>query len=250
MTVTSVHRTAMILAAGLGTRLKPLTDTMPKALVCYRGVPMIELLMRKLRESGFRRVVINVHHFADMIENFVRANGGFGMDVLFSDERDMLLDTGGGIRHAAGMLDGPALIHNVDIISDIDLAAFHDSASAHGISDRNFAADLLVSCRKSSRYLLADRDGMLKGWTCPEKGQFKGTGSGMPDAEEAGRFIPYAFSGIHFISGTALKMMESWPEKFSIIDFYLQAAGTNTVRCVPTHEGSSITDIGKPDMLK
>lgn len=161
-------RTAMILAAGLGTRLRPLTDRMPKALVPFEGVPMIQRLMVRLREAGFTRAVINVHHFADMLEDFVRSHGGFGLEVEFSDERDLLRDTGGGIRHAvmSGLIgDEPVLVHNVDIVtSGIDLGRFFRETS--GIPD----ASLLVSDRRASRYLLADSDGMLRGWVHPAKG--------------------------------------------------------------------------------
>lgn len=159
-------KTAMILAAGLGTRLKPLTDRMPKALVPYEGVPLIERLMLRLREAGFTRTVINVHHFADMLEDFIRSRDGFGLDVAFSDERDLLRDTGGGIRHAfmSGLIgQEPVLVHNVDIItSGIDLDRFYrylGAFNAAATGSATPAATLLVNGRTSSRYLLADSDG-------------------------------------------------------------------------------------------
>ena len=255
-------RTAMILAAGLGTRLKPLTDTMPKALVPYHGTPMIQSLMLKLKAGGFTRVVINLHHFADMLEDFVRSHDGFGLDeVLFSDERELLLDTGGGIRHAylSGLFgDGPVLVHNVDIISDIDLRDFYDRLSDcpdYG-AGQGSVAGLLVSSRQSSRHLLTDSHGRLRGWEHPAKTLYKGIG---PDSHEATdtpekarlspELQPWAFSGIHYLTPAALGLMRDWPARFSIIDFYLDIAGDNTVRCIPAPEGTLITDIGKPGQL-
>ena len=236
--VKSAPSTAMILAAGLGTRLKPLTDTMPKALVPYNGVPMIQGLMLKLRNAGFTRIVINVHHFADMLETFIRSHDGFGMDVSFSDERDLLRDTGGGIRHAvlSGLIgDEPVLVHNVDIItSGVDIMDFYTYSSP--------AASLLVSDRSSSRYLLADSYGLLRGWTYPSKGLVKGTGSANVVAAD---FIPYAFSGIHVLTPEAMQLLPPWPEAFSIIDFYLSIADAHPVRCVCAPSGSIVTDIGK-----
>ena len=236
----------MILAAGLGTRLRPLTDTMPKALVPYNGVPMIESLILRLKAAGFSRLVINVHHFADMLEDFVRSRDCFGMDIAFSDERDLLRDTGGGIRHAwlSGLLgDGPVLIHNVDIITSADSPA---------------AATLLVSDRTSSRYLLAGSDGLLRGWIYSAKGMLKGIGpdasvpTGHPatlDPHSIPGLTPSAFSGIHIITPEAMRLMSDWPEKFSIIDFYLHIAAGHPVRCTDAPAGAVITDIGKLSRL-
>ena len=236
--------TAMILAAGLGTRLKPLTDTMPKALVPYEGVPMIQRLMLQLKKAGFTRAVINVHHFADMLEEFVRSHDGFGLDVAFSDERDLLRDTGGGIRHAvmSGLLgEEPVLVHNVDIIT-----SGIDCRQAPGGPDAApAAASLLVSGRSSSRYLLTDSEGLLRGWMYPAKGLFKGT---TPEA--AATLQPHAFSGIHLLTPAALQLLRPWPEAFSIIDFYLSIAASHPVRCVDAPAGAVITDIGKLAQLR
>lgn len=261
MTNTGRTKTAMILAAGLGTRLRPLTDNMPKALVQYKGTPMIETIMLKLKSAGFGRIVINVHHFADMIEEFVRSRNGFGLDVAFSDERDLLRDTGGGIRHAfmSGLIgQEPVLVHNVDIItSGIDLDRFYrykGPLNAEASGSGTPAATLLVNGRTSSRYLLADSDGQLRGWEYPAKGIFKGTGThatepaetpskaGLPDKG----LHRSAFCGIHIISPEALGMMRAWPEKFSVIDFYLTVAAEHTVLCLNAPEEAVITDIGKP----
>ena len=240
--------TAMILAAGLGTRLKPLTDTMPKALVPYEGVPMIQRLMLQLKKAGFTRAVINVHHFADMLEEFVRSHDGFGLDVAFSDERGLLRDTGGGIRHAvmSGLLgEEPVLVHNVDIItSGIDLGAFCRQDPG-GPDAAPPAASLLVSGRSSSRYLLTDSEGLLRGWMYPAKGLFKGT---TPEA--AATLQPHAFSGIHLLTPAALQLLRPCPEAFSIIDFYLSIAASHPVRCVDAPAGAVITDIGKLAQLR
>ena len=242
-----MSRTAMILAAGLGTRLRPLTDRMPKALVPYGGVPMIQILMLRLRESGFTRAVINVHHFADMLEEFVRSHDGFGLDVAFSDERDLLRDTGGGLRHAVmyGLLgDSPVLVHNVDIItSGIDLSEFYTQALNE--QEGPAAATLLVSDRESSRYLLTDSSGTLRGWTYPAKGLLKGV-----TQEAAAALEPRAFSGIHLLTPTALRLLRPWPETFSIIDFYLGISSGHRVRCASAPSGAVITDIGKTARLR
>jgi MurNAc alpha-1-phosphate uridylyltransferase len=118
---------ALIFAAGLGTRLKPLTDTMPKALVPVGSVPLLERVILRLKESGYRHIVINVHHFAEQIIDFIEQNDSFGISVAISDERDLLRETGGGIKHAAHLLKSDHfLVHNVDIISDLDIPLFEE----------------------------------------------------------------------------------------------------------------------------
>lgn len=236
------QRTAMILAAGLGTRLKPLTDTMPKALVPYQGRPMLEHLILKLKASGFGRIVINVHHFASMIVDFIASQDSFGLDISFSDETDLLRDTGGGIRHAASLLlhghpDMPVLVHNVDIVSDIDLNAAYTESSAEMIASPDTIACLAVTARQSRRYLLFDGDSCLRGWIDTSDGRTKGICS--PG------FDRLAFSGIHFISPHMVRMMEEWPEKFSIIDFYLEMSSGFRIKSLHSAKGISVSDIGK-----
>ena len=147
---------AMIFAAGLGTRLKPLTDTKPKALVEVGGKPLLWHVIHRLRQAGFGRIVINVHHFASQIVDYVHAHDDFGLDIRISNEQETLLDTGGGIRHAAPLFDAdsPVLIHNVDILSSVDLKQLYEAA---GDAD----AALLVSERTTKRYLLFDADDAL-----------------------------------------------------------------------------------------
>ncbi len=232
---------AMIFAAGLGTRLKPLTDTKPKALVEVGGQPLLWHVIRRLKEAGFGRVVINVHHFASQIVDYVRAHDAFGMDIRISDEQGFLLETGGGIRHAAPLFDAaaPVLIHNVDILSNVNLAQVYASI---GQDD----AALLVSERTTKRYLLFDDEDALCGWTNVESGALKGpvADGGM----DAARLQRLAFSGIHVFSPRLFPLMQPFPEKFGIIDFYLQACRTRSIRAVKS-EGLQLLDVGKADSL-
>ena len=160
----------MIFAAGLGTRLKPYTDHCPKAMVEVAGLPMIAHQLLKLKQSGFQRVVVNVHHYAEQIIDYVTANNGFGLDIAFSDERGKLLDTGGGIRKALPLFDStsPVLIHNVDIFSNADLAALCESHVKDGAD-----ASLLVSKRNTSRYFVVDDEGRLVGWKNLQTGEVR-----------------------------------------------------------------------------
>lgn len=229
---------ALIFAAGLGTRLKPLTDTMPKALVPVSGKPLLQHVMEKLVASGYDQIVINVHHFAGMVRDFVAEHDGFGAHVTFSDETDLLRETGGGIRHAEPLLtdgtDEPFLVHNVDILSNLDLAWF---SAQHRPGD---LATILVSSRETSRYFLFDEDGLLVGWTNIATGEVRSPWPGIdPDS-----CTPLAFSGIHCISPAIFPLMHPWPEKFPIVDFYLSVCRTHAVRAA-VMPGLEIHDVGK-----
>ena len=231
---------AMIFAAGLGTRLKPLTDRMPKALVEVAGKPLLQHQLEKLRSIGVTRVVINVHHFADMIEQWVREHP-MGMDILFSDEREALLETGGGIRKARPLLgEGRVLIHNCDILSNADLGAFYEKGDGA-------AATLLLSERKTSRYLLFDDEMNLQGWTNISTGEVKYVShpEGVCDFSQ---LRPLAFSGIHQIDSSAFPLMDEWPEKFPVIDFYLSLASEMKVRGV-VDNSLQLMDVGKQETL-
>ena len=153
----------MIFAAGLGTRLHPLTNDRPKALVEVAGRPLLEHVILKLKQQGFRHLVVNVHHFGQMIVDFLRVNDNFGLDIRVSDERELLLNTGGGIKRALPLFDPerPILIHNVDIASDADLAALY--REAEGMSPE-CGALLATNQRRTSRFLLFNREGLLRGW--------------------------------------------------------------------------------------
>ena len=182
---------AMIFAAGLGTRLKPITDTIPKALVEVGGETLLHRVIMNLKNAGASRIVINVHHFAGQILDYLRANDNFGIDIKVSDESDRLLDTGGGIKKASRFFsaDSPVLIHNVDIISNVSLRKFYDCG-------KTADATLLVSSRETNRYLLFDDDMRLKGWTNLQTGEVK---SPYKDIDvQTCRML--AFSGIHVIS--------------------------------------------------
>ncbi len=235
---------AMIFAAGLGTRLRPLTDTMPKALVPLAGKPMLERVIMRLKEAGFQDIIINIHHFGEQIIDFLRKNDNFGVNIHISDERDLLLDTGGGIRKARPFLEGdePFLVHNADIFTDIDLAAFYRHHLESGAE-----ATLLVSERQTSRYLLLDDHLRLHGWLN------KSTGEVKPEdfAYQAGIYRELAFGGIHVISPSLLRFMddERWTGKFSIIPFYLSVCRDAKIQGYPL-QGFQWFDIGKPETLK
>ena len=250
---------AFIFAAGLGTRLKPLTDTMPKALVPVCGQPLIHHVVERLKSFGFNEFVVNVHHFSDQIVDYLRQYPDPSLRFLISDESDLLRETGGGIRHAAGLFDGkteePFLVHNVDILSDIDLGAFYRSYHPGTL------ATLMVSSRETQRYLLFRRvEGRLRlsGWMNKVTGQVRSSDASLRREASEGfdyqEFLckhsleMYAFSGIHLISPRIFALMASWPEKFSIIDFYLAMASEYEINAFVT-EGKTIVDVGKLNTL-
>jgi len=231
---------AMILAAGLGTRLRPLTDDRPKALVEVGNRTMLEIALSRLRDFGIRDVIINLHHFADMVLEYLEANHNFGMHIKVSREK-VLLDTGGGLKKAAHcFLDNsaaePFLVHNVDVISTVDLGRmveFHTKNEA--------LATLAVQHRKTSRYLIFD-----------EHMELCGRRSGHDLKAEAGSASPpgtaLAFAGIHVISPRLLGMMTE-EGVFSIIDTYLRlAAQGEKIRAFRADE-YYWRDLGKPDQV-
>ncbi|MGA9544855.1 MAG: nucleotidyltransferase family protein [Candidatus Sulfotelmatobacter sp.] len=209
---------AMILAAGLGTRLRPLTDDRPKALVEVAGRTLLEITLSRLRSFDVREVIINVHHFADMVVDYLKANDNFGIRVEVSRE-EVLLDTGGGLKKAArfflddpSRLDEPFILHNVDVISTIDLQRmlqFH--------RERGALATLAVQERETSRYLLFDEELRLCGRRAGR--------DGVPELVRAcEKAQALAFSGIHVISPRFLPMMTE-DGVFSIIASYLRLGG-------------------------
>lgn len=230
----------MIFAAGLGTRLKPLTDHMPKALVPVAGKPMLEHVIEKLKATGFDEIVINVHHFAQQIIDFLKANNNFGIKIWISDETEELLDTGGGIKKAAHFFDEPFLVHNADILSNVDLKALYDYHLTSGND-----ATLLVSSRKTVRYLLFDDANRLCGWINKETLQTKPEGFVyQPEKQKE-----YAFGGIHIISPSLFNFMgNNWEGKFPIMDFYLQTCKKARLGAYPK-EDLQLIDIGKLDTL-
>lgn len=232
---------AFIFAAGLGTRLKPLTDTMPKALVPVGGKPLLAHVVEKLKAAGCKKIVINIHHFGDMIVDYVKSQGNFGIDIVFSDEREMLLETGGAIKHAVQLLgDEPFLIHNVDILSNVDIKALWEEHLNSGS-----AATLLVSKRSSSRALLFDAESNLTAWTNKTTGEVK-----TPyESVDIASLEELAFSGIHVFSPSLFKYFGEYPEKFSIIDFYLNTCKSEKIKAF-TQEGLQLLDVGKLDSLE
>ncbi len=232
---------AFIFAAGLGTRLKPLTNTMPKALVPVAGKPLLAHVIEKLKAAGCKKIVINIHHFGQMIIDYVKENNNFGMDIVFSDERDMLLETGGAIKHAVNLLgDEPFLIHNVDIMSNVDLKALWSEHINSGS-----AATLLVSKRNSSRALLFNKESNLTAWTNKNTGEIKTPYENV----EIARLEEFAFSGIHVFSPQLFKYFGEYPEKFSIIDFYLNTCKAEKIKAF-TQDGLQLLDVGKLDSLE
>ena len=231
---------AMIFAAGLGTRLKPLTDHMPKALVSVAGKPMLEHVIGKLKAAGFNEIVINVHHFANQIIDFLKEKDNFGITIHISDETDMLLDTGGGIKKAASFFHEPFLIHNVDILSNVDLKSLYEYHLTSGND-----ATLLVSPRKTVRYLLFNDGNRLCGWVNKDTLQTKPEGFVyQPEVQKE-----YAFGGIHIISPTLFNYMgDEWTGKFSIMDFYLKTCDVAKLGGY-AKEDLQLIDIGKPDTL-
>ena len=235
---------AMIFAAGLGSRLKPLTDTMPKALVPVAGCPLLEHVILQLKASGFTEIVINIHHFGEQIIDFLKTNNDFGLTIHISDERDRLLDTGGGIRKARLFFENsgePFLVHNVDILSDMNLKELYDFHMQSGS-----VATLLASRRTTSRYLLFDTERKLRGWINKDTGQVKPEGFHYDES----LYREYAFSGIHVFSPAVFRLMEAprWEGKFSIMDFYLATCG-QTDYSGYLAEKLELIDIGKPETL-
>jgi len=230
---------AMIFAAGYGTRLKPLTDNKPKALVNVCGVPMLEILIHKLIRFGFNQLVINVHHFADQIVEFLEKNNNFGVQIQISDEREFLLDTGGGLKKAAPFLQGSEsfLVHNVDILTDLDLnelVKFHQSSNA--------IATLAVKNRNTSRNFLFDEQLTLKGWKNNSTNQVKWVSNPMENYKEI------AFSGIHVIKPEMLDLITE-NGAFSVVDLYLRLAGSNKINAFD-HSASQWYDLGTADKIK
>ena len=205
---------AMVLAAGLGTRLRPLTNDQPKALVRVGARTLLEITLKRLREFGVRDVIINVHHFADMVAEYLKGNGNFGMHVEISRE-ETLLDTGGGLKKAGWFFAGdsePFILHNVDVISTIDLGEmlrFHN--------DRQGLATLAVKDRPTSRYLIFDDDMHLCGRRLVREQK-------LDMVRSASQSHELAFAGIHIISPRFLSMMTE-EGTFSIITSYLELAG-------------------------
>lgn len=232
----------MIFAAGLGTRLKPITDTTPKALVPVAGRPLIAHVMARLQAAGVDDFVVNVHHFADQIITYLAEHQQEGVTVAVSDERDGLLETGGAILKAEPLLGGDDfLVHNVDILSDLDLEWFMGQMRPDAVST------LLVSERVTQRYFLFDDDMRLVGWTNVATGEVRTPFEGL-DVEKCRKL---AFAGIHGMSGGIFDAMRAlgFEGRFSIVDFYLKAAAEYAIYGVVA-EDLTLVDVGKLSTLE
>ncbi len=231
-------RKAMILAAGLGTRLGVLTHSRPKALVEVNGSPLLGILLDKLRREGFGEVVINVHHHAGMVKAWLQEHVPEGLEVRISEEKEMPLETGGGVRHARELLvDADSfLIHNVDILTDLDTGRFLDDHQASGS-----LVTLAVSRRSTTRYLLADEENRLCGW------ENTVTGEKIMVRKPQGVLTQWGYSGIAALSREALFLMPE-EEIFSLTPFFLQVARDHPVRVA---EGAMTYwyDVGKPGII-
>lgn len=233
---------AMIFAAGLGTRLAPLTDSCPKALIEVGGMPMLERVIRRLRGAGVGEIVVNIHHHADKIRDFLAARPDLSSGVSLSDESDLLLDTGGGVVKAASMLRGdePIMLYNADILTDFPISEMLARHNASGAD-----ATLLVSpTRPSSRGLLFDADGRMCGWINRKTGEVKAP------AEPPASATPMSFGGIHIIAPSLLEDLEQYGrEVFSMTPFYTDTCAENRyIAYIPTSDYTWV-DIGRPETL-
>lgn len=233
---------AMILAAGLGTRLKPITDRIPKALVEVEGVPMLQRVILSLKSQGFDYIIVNAHHFASQIKEFLKTND-FGVKIQISDESDELLDTGGGLVKAMPLIfkydKEPVLIHNVDILSNAEYTNL-----IQDLKNRPAAASLLVSERNSSRKLLFDRHMQLAGWHDLKNDSYRFSASQDIVANE------FAFSGIYAMSIQGIEEMKKilGTGKYSVMDYFLSKDRTLGIHG-RIQTGLKLLDIGKPATL-
>lgn len=234
---------AMIFAAGLGTRLRPLTDNMPKAMVLVAGKPMLQRVIENLSQYGFHDIVINIHHFGEQIIDFLEANNNFGENIIISDERKCLLDTGGGILAARQWLDDgePFIVHNADILSTLDLNTMYKHHC-----NSNADATLLVKSRKTERYLLFDDNNQLQGWINKKTGETRPNGFSILEQN----FQEFAFGGIHIISPSIFDALEKYSTepKFSITPFYIDKCKELTIQGYNPSDYDWF-DIGKPETL-
>ena len=246
---------AMIFAAGLGTRLKPLTDTLPKALVPLAGKTLLQWQIEKLKAASITDIVVNVHHFPDLVIDYLRENNNFGCNIQVSDERDMLLETGGGLRKAKSLLTGiwspesgcpdtPILICNVDILSNIDIPTL---LRAYNPSEMGV---VVVYPRETQRYLVFDETHRLCGWTNIATGDVRGpiANTQYPIANTQN----LAFSGMQVLNPRIFEVMDEVVkekgDKFSLIDLYLSIAEKEILRAfIP--ENYRMMDVGKINQL-
>lgn len=233
---------ALVFAAGLGTRLRPLTLDRPKALVEVGGEPMLGRIIRRLAAVGVDRVVVNTHHFADKVKSFL-ASADFGVETVVSDETDLLLDTGGGLLKARHLLDDgePFFVHNADILTDLDLAAMADAHRKSGAQ-----ATLLVQRRDSSRRLLFDASGRLEAWENTKTGEIR------PSGAEISTLNPLAFGGVHLLSPSIFEPLSQYSADpvFPIVPFYVDNAKKIDIRAYLAPTSTNWFDIGNLEKLE
>lgn len=229
---------AMIFAAGLGTRLLEETSNKPKALVKIGGKTLLQYAIEKLRNEGISEIVVNVHHFSELVIDFL-SNHNFGITIHISDESGKLLDTGGGLKKAAPFLEGdsPVVIYNVDILSNLNLQTVKDAHIKSGA-----LATLVVRNRKTQRYFKFDNDHRLVGWMNKKTGESK-----ISVSENFNESAEMAFSGIHIIQPKLFKLMPA-EDRFSITNFYLELAKTHLIKGY-FDDSELWVDVGKPEQL-
>lgn len=234
---------AMIFAAGLGTRLRPITDNKPKALVEVGGEPALHRVLRNLHDAGVDEIVVNVHHYPNQVIDYLNANTPEGVRVDISDESDCLLDTGGGLLAARHYLDGEEsfFLHNADIATDIDLSAMMHEHLRSGAD-----VTLLVAPRESSRQLLFDEGGRMRGWTNIKTGEVR------PADIDSEQFQMLAFGGIHVVSPKLFPLLEAYSSEriFSIVPFYVANCSELNIRAYVPQQPYRWFDIGKLDSLR
>lgn len=230
---------AMILAAGFGTRLQPLTDNTPKALIKAGGMSLLERLIHKMKVQGVNDIVINLHHHAGQVIRFLEEKDNFGISISISHEKDELLETGGGILHAKDLLDGDEafIVHNVDILSDLDLRKIYADHTGSGA-----LATIAVRSRETSRYILFDDNLRMQGW------ENRSSGERIMPTGESSKIQALAFSGIHVISPEIFRLFTE-TGAFSIIQTYLRLCAQHQIRGFRHDKGLWI-DAGKPEGLK
>ena len=239
---------AMILAAGLGTRLKPLTDSIPKALLPLGGKTLLQWQIEKLKSVGITDIVLNVHHFPEQIIEYLQQNNNFGCNIQISDETEQLLETGGGLRKARALFgDATAadgiLVCNVDILSNVDLQTLLAAYNPEEIGV------VVVSERQTQRYLLFDENNILCGWTNIATGELRGL---IADCQSPIANRPLAFSGMQVLNPRIFDCMDEVVamkgDKFSLIDLYVTISKSETLRAfIP--EDYRMMDVGKIDQL-
>jgi NDP-sugar pyrophosphorylase family protein len=238
---------AMILAAGLGTRLKPFTDHHPKALAVVNGKPLLQRNIEYLQAYGIYDVVVNVHHFADQIIDAIEKNNGWGSNVTISDESDEVLETGGGLLRAKAHFENEAkwLVMNADILTNLDLGKMIEADKAFdALSEGEMVATLAVTNRATSRNLIFNTAGTLCGWRNNTTNEEKWANS-LKDPSMA---VPKAFSGIQIVHANFFEAL-SLQGKFSLIDAYLQIAQHYAIHFYD-HSDGILLDVGKPESVE